>query len=141
MSKKTGSKATNWTAYYASTPFTARLTRKYTSSALIGALKRFSPDPASIVEFGGANSCFLANILKELNPREYHIGDTNEYGIGLLRDRLTPEQNVKLYNMSALEYSASHAADVVFSVGLIEHFDPAGTEAMIKAHFKVLRPG
>jgi 2-polyprenyl-3-methyl-5-hydroxy-6-metoxy-1,4-benzoquinol methylase len=42
--------------------------------------------------------------------------------------------------MNGLEYSHSEAADVVFSVGLIEHFDQSGTNAMIRAHFKALKP-
>jgi len=32
-------------------------------------------------------------------------------------------------------------ADVVFSVGLIEHFDPEDTRKAVHAHFDVLRPG
>jgi cyclopropane fatty-acyl-phospholipid synthase-like methyltransferase len=32
-------------------------------------------------------------------------------------------------------------ADVVFSVGLVEHFDVAGTRAAVLAHFDALRPG
>ena len=31
--------------------------------------------------------------------------------------------------------------DIVFSVGLIEHFDPAGTARVVAAHFDYLRPG
>jgi len=138
-------RATDWTGYYTATPFTAKLTRRYTSAVLLAALRRYSalspPNSGYIVELGGANSCFLDRILRELAPREYHIVDTNEYGLNLLRRRIKPEQNVTLHNISALEYCPSEPADVVFSVGLIEHFDPGGTEAMIRAHFKVLRPG
>src|SRR5258708_4537803 len=119
--------------------------RRYTSGILLAALRRYtalsSPGSGCVVEFGGANSCFLDRILQELAPREYHIVDTNKYGLDLLKRRIKPEQNVKLHNISALEYSPSQPADVVFSVGLIEHFDPSGTEAMIRAHFKSLRPG
>jgi predicted SAM-dependent methyltransferase len=32
-------------------------------------------------------------------------------------------------------------ADAVFSVGLIEHFDPAGTRQAIGSHFALLKPG
>jgi SAM-dependent methyltransferase len=32
-------------------------------------------------------------------------------------------------------------ADLVFSVGLIEHFDPADTRKAVQAHFDALRPG
>ncbi len=138
-------RATDWTGYYTATPFTAKLTRRYTRAVLLAALRRYSalspPNSGYIVELGGANSCFLDRILRELAPREYHIVDTNEYGLDLLRRRIKPEQHVTLHNISALEYRPSEPADVVFSVGLIEHFDPGGTEAMIRAHFKVLRPG
>lgn len=138
-------RATDWTGYYTATPFTAKLTRRYTRAVLLAALRRYTalspPNSGCIVELGGANSCFLDRILRELAPREYHIVDTNEYGLNLLRRRIKPEHNVTLHNISALEYRPSEPADVVFSVGLIEHFDPGGTEAMIRAHFKVLRPG
>ena len=138
-------RATDWTGYYTATPFTAKLTRRYTSAVLLAALRRYTalspPNSGYIIELGGANSCFLDRILRELAPREYHIVDTNEYGLDLLRRRIKPEQHVTLHNISALEYCPSEPADVVFSVGLIEHFDPGGTEAMIRAHFKVLRPG
>lgn len=32
-------------------------------------------------------------------------------------------------------------ADTVFSVGLIEHFDPQGTRSAVLKHFELLRPG
>lgn len=31
-------------------------------------------------------------------------------------------------------------ADIVFSTGLIEHFDPAGTQIVIKNHFHLAKP-
>jgi SAM-dependent methyltransferase len=136
--------ATDWTEYYRATPFTANLTRRYTSSVLISVLRKYtvlsSSSSGCVVEFGGANSCFLDKIYQELTPREYHIVDTNEYGLHQLEKRIKPEQNVRLHNVNALEYFPSMAADVVFSVGLIEHFDQSGTEAMIRAHFRALRP-
>jgi hypothetical protein len=142
--KDTASQATDWTEYYTATPFTAKLTRRYTSSVLISVLRKYtalsSPVSGSVIEFGGANSCFLDRIYQELAPREYHIVDTNEYGLDLLGRRIKPGHNVSLHNMSALEYSPSKSADVVFSVGLIEHFDPSGTDAMIRAHFTALKP-
>ena len=34
-----------------------------------------------------------------------------------------------------------HTADVVFSIGLVEHFDVERTHQAVLAHFDVLRPG
>ena len=46
-----------------------------------------------------------------------------------------------MYQQSVLAMSLEQQADVVFSVGLIEHFDPAGTRAALLAHLDALRPG
>jgi len=40
-----------------------------------------------------------------------------------------------------LELALDAPADLVFSVGLVEHFDPARTREAVLAHFRALRPG
>ena len=83
--------ATDWDRYYQSVPFTARLTRRYTSAVLIALLTRFGKRGApTVVELGGANSCFLDRILHDYAPSAYHIVDTNECGLELLRNRTDP---------------------------------------------------
>ncbi len=128
--------ATDWDRYYRATPFTARLTRRYTAAVLVSALQRFGGQVERLVEFGGANSCFLKKIEDEIAPREYHVVDTNAYGLSLMQNRrvTTHQQDCR---GPALELEA----DAVFSVGLIEHFDPAGTRQAILSHFALLKPG
>ncbi len=137
--------ATDWTEYYKFVPLPARLTRRYTSTVLLRVLRTYtklgSGRPATIVELGGANSCFLEAILRELRPAEYHIVDTNEYGLSLLKERLPANAPVRLHHTSALELPAWLKADVVFSVGLIEHFDASETAQLVRAHFRCLLPG
>src|SRR5439155_13837729 len=124
-------RATDWPGYYTATPLTAKLTRRYTRAVLLAALRRYTalrpPNSGCIVELGGANSCFLDRILRELAPREYHIVDTNKYGLDLHWNSAMFQDLVAVLNISALEYLLSEPADVVFSVCLIEHIDPGGT--------------
>jgi glycosyltransferase involved in cell wall biosynthesis/SAM-dependent methyltransferase len=129
--------ATDWDAYYSSTPVTAKLTRQYTMSVLLEAMRRIAP--RDIVEIGGANSCFLDGILRHIRPAAYHVIDNNAYGLGLLEKRSA--EGLQLHLQDVLALDAKLQADLVFSVGLIEHFDAAGTASAIDAHFRLLKPG
>ncbi len=142
-SKKNGL-TTDWTEYYRAVPQTAKLTRRYTARALIRAFARAgidSRDPARILEIGGANSCFLDRLSTELRPREYHVVDTNAYGLNLLRNHRCFDATVQLHEKSVIGLSMPDLADAVFSVGLIEHFDETGTRRAVQAHFDAVRPG
>lgn len=134
--------STDWTEYYGKVPWTARLTRKYTARSILNALRRAtiggSPD---IFEFGGGNSCFLDPIVRQFHPASYHVMDTNTRGLELLRKREADHPGLVLHQQNVLELHAKKPADVVFSVGLVEHFDPAGTARCVKAHFDNVRPG
>jgi SAM-dependent methyltransferase len=138
--------STDWDRYYLSVPPTARLTRRYTTSALLHSIKRHAAAShedgrLSIVEIGGANSCFLDAILARFPCRSYDIIDTNEYGLSLLSDRAGGGKVVHLHRASVFKHALDVAADVVFSVGLVEHFEPKETRAAVLAHFDLLRPG
>jgi putative flippase GtrA len=139
-------KATDWDRYYLSVPPTAKLTRRYSTWALLRAIKRYTAasredGQLSIVEIGGANSCFLDAIVARFPCRSYDVIDTNEYGLSLLSDRAGDGKVVRLHRASVLEHALDVAADVVFSVGLVEHFEPKETRAAVLAHFDLLRPG
>jgi glycosyltransferase involved in cell wall biosynthesis len=136
------STATDWDRYYASTPLTARLTRRYTAALLVRVLRRFAgQDPGSVVELGGGNSCFFERILREVRPGAYHVVDTSEHGIELLRRRLPGYPQLRLHLQSVTSLALEADADAVFSVGLIEHFDRDGLRRAIGAHFQPLKPG
>jgi hypothetical protein len=143
--RQNNSPTTDWNQYYASTPFTARLTRKYTAAVLLSVLKRYAglgaSDSKTLVELGGANSCFLNSILNELHPRAYHVVDTNQCGLNLLQGKIKQGQNVLLHWGDVLNLSLNVQANAVVSVGLIEHFDPAGTRKAILGHLDLLHPG
>ena len=135
--------ATDWDHYYASTPFAAKLTRKYTASVIVRVLKQFGKPRGmdSIVEIGGANSCFLDRIMTEFRPQTYHVVDNNRIGLDLLRQRIDGRKNIILHAEDCLSLDLDMQADVVFSVGLIEHFEPADTRLAVRAHFDLLKQG
>jgi putative flippase GtrA len=128
--------STDWDAYYKTVPPTARLTRRYTGAVLVNALRTFGGKIERLVEFGGANSCFLETIEAQVAPGEYHVVDTNAYGLSLLEKR-----RVRTHQQDCRAVMLDLQADVVFSIGLIEHFDPAGTREAILSHFAILKPG
>ncbi len=134
--------ATDWTRYYRSVPPTARLARRHTAKVLVDVLRRFAPrGPVTIAEYGGANSCFIDSLRRHIRPSAYHVIDTNRYGLELLRRKVNADPNVHLHEASVLTGLKMTPADVVFSVGLIEHFSPADTRRAVEAHFKLARPG
>ncbi len=139
-------KATDWDQYYRSVPPTAKVTRRYTANRLLRALRAHSPGAAErglrIAEIGGANSCFLDEFAAALRPARYRVIDTNLYGLGLLRDRKLPDGGVlELTSQDVLELPAMEDSDLVFSVGLVEHFDRKGTKLAIRSHLASARPG
>jgi glycosyltransferase involved in cell wall biosynthesis len=135
--------ATDWTHYYRSVPFTARFTRKYTARVLVRALTKFRNHAGGevIIELGGANSCFLDRIVHDLRPAAYHVVDNNEYGLRILSQRPDKPAQVCVHRGDVLNVKLDFRADTVFSVGLIEHFDRAGTKQAVLKHFELLAPG
>ncbi len=130
------SSATDWDNYYRSPTPTAHLTRRYTARTLIECMRNFGGRIDQLVEFGGANSCFLASVRAEIAPRQYHVVDTNAYGLSLLDGR-----GVIAHQQDCRAVAEGIEADLAFSVGLIEHFDRTGTRDAIVSHFRVVKPG
>jgi SAM-dependent methyltransferase len=132
--------ATDWNLYYRSSPSTSRFTRSIIRRVLIGALKRFSVPNPTIVELGGAGSCVFDAVVKAMEPREYHIVDSNQYGLDLMRTAVQRPE-VRFHCGDALVFRLPVQADIVFSLGLIEHFDENGTREAITAHLRLLKVG
>ena len=136
---------TDWDRYYDAVPPTARLTRRYTGRILLRAMRLagLSKDgpPGTLVEIGGANSCFLDRIAANVRLAAYHVVDNNRHGLELLRARPALPAEVVLHEQNVLNLSLPVQADVVFSIGLIEHFGEADTEKAVAAHLKLLKPG
>ena len=135
-------KKTDWTRYYNSPYKTASITRKITGHILIKTIRKYvgNVKNLSIIELGGANSAFLELLIKALNPLEYIIIDNNQAGLEKTKTRITKDNNVAVFNKDILNLDMKNQADLVLSIGLIEHFDKTGTRKAIKAHFDLLKP-
>ncbi len=135
---------TNWDAYY-DRPFVASsVTRRYTSGVLIRYIRQAMKGRKefTLCEIGGANSCFYDAIRQTFEPRHYSIVDNNQLGLDKFAERMQPGAPVSLSLQDILSPQTVGSADLVFSVGLIEHFDPAGTKLCINNHLQFLsKPG
>jgi len=134
---------TDWDSYYARPYKTASLTRKYTAAVLVDLMRKNNGAQASILEFGGANSCFIDQILEQVRPARYDVIDNNQLGLDLLKSRYTYDDRVSVRKGDVLSMvsESERLYDIVYSVGLIEHFDPSGTARAVATHFRYLRPG
>lgn len=135
---------TDWDRYYARPASTARITRRFTERRVVDLLATHTAGNGAlrICELGGANSCFLAAILNHLPVAAYHILDNNARGLDLLSDRRDADARVSWAAQDILRLDdAAPEFDVVFSIGLIEHFEPADCARAIAAHFALARQG
>ena len=146
-SSRAGQRATDWTSYYASVPITARWTRRYTARRLVAALQTAAAGRGrvrSIAELGGAASCFVDRVCQALNPDTYVVVDSNRFGLAQLREWRPPagsHTSLELIEDDVRSIGRRDPVDTAFSVGLIEHFDPAETRAVLAAHFALVREG
>lgn len=132
---------TDWDQYYKQTSFFSRFTRPAISGALIKALRQYAIATPSIAELGGAGSCALEVVYRVIRPSEYHIVDANQVGLELLGHKARARRNLKLHLQDILKLDLDLQMDVVFSLGLIEHFDTDGTRQAIRGHLRLLKPG
>ncbi len=138
--------ATDWDRYYDRPLATAKLTRRYTGHWLATAMRKFTggTDRLSVVEFGGGNSCFFQPLVTALPIARYDVVDLNEKSLRLFEEQARRFPSVATSARRAdlqSEVPALAPADVVFSVGLIEHFAPAQTLEVARRHFACAKPG
>ena len=130
---------TDWDAYYRRPYKTAAITRRIGTNALIYFIKKcVLQNNPTIVELGGANSCFYDAIQKEIRPSMYTVVDNNSYGLSLFAQRVKGYK-VKLVQGDVLAPIKIEKADVVFSVGLVEHFSKRDTKRAIESHFSCVK--
>ena len=134
-------RATNWDEYYSRPYKTASVTRKFTERALIGAMSRYAAAEPSIIELGGANSCFWQAIDAAVRPSAYTAVDNNALGLAKLEERAAHARGLRAVQADIFALPPLQAADVVFSVGLVEHFPPEQTRSAIAAHFGLVKRG
>lgn len=136
-------KATDWDAYYRAVPSYTSVTRRISAAKLARLFRQFIINPpVSFCELGGANSCFVEGLGQALPIKSYHVIDLNELGLSLLGGKRVPfPLTHENGDVLQLPKATQDNFDVVYSVGLIEHFDREGTAAAIASHFAVCRPG
>jgi glycosyltransferase involved in cell wall biosynthesis/SAM-dependent methyltransferase len=134
---------TDWDAYYEAPYRTASYSRAITTRHLIDNMKRFGlkDTPIEAAELGGANSCFYDAVRAELKPKTYCMCDTNALGLEKIKKRAGGNPDLVVQECDVLNMSLDRKFDVVFSVGLVEHFYPEDTSKAIRAHFDILKPG
>lgn len=139
-------KQTDWDVYH-TRPFPAsRITRAILRKRLIRCLQDLLPDrhPFEAVELGGGGSCFMNSILHHFSVRKYHIFDNNRAGLAVLPARAGGdyESILAIHETDLLKDPLPELhCNLVFSAGLIEHFDQTGTKKLIRSHFQLVAPG
>ena len=140
-------KNTDWNQYYERPYKTASFSRAITAKKLVRLIRKFAnnqlqAEQFSITELGGANSCFYQKMKKEFNPVTYLVVDNNQTGLVKLQERVGNDGSLITKRMDILEdpKAETEVSSVVYSVGLIEHFDVQGTAKAIESHFRFLAP-
>lgn len=138
--------ATDWDRYYDRPLATAKLTRRYSGHWLRTVIRQYvaRPSKISVIEFGGGNSCFFRSLVNSLPISRYEVADLNEKSLQLFEQqgRQVPSVSTASHRVNLLTDTPSLAlADVVFSVGLIEHFTPEGTRDVARRHFASVKDG
>ena len=134
---------TDWTRYYEKPFITAYVTRRITARLIAKTVLTKGGFPArhgSILELGGGNSSFCDTVGNRLNAQDYTIVDSNPRGTLLFWIRHSLEKAI-CADIFTLDPASLDPADLVFSVGLIEHFPPEKTEEAIRRHFEFAKPG
>lgn len=133
---------TDWDQYYRKPSKASRFTRALTTNKIIRLLRPFTQcGEISVCEIGGANSCILPAIAEQFGLERYHIIDNNLYGLSLLNDGAN-DHHVSSEHLNILSEGPREEDlfDIVLSIGLIEHFDEAGTKRAIEEHIIRCRP-
>lgn len=135
--------ATDWTRYYERPFLTAHLTRRITGRILAKMLTKAGfPENGSIIEPGGGNSAFCDTLTRRLYVCHYTVVDSNPRGTELFRAKHPgPETEALCADILTLDPATFESADLVFSVGLVEHFSEAQTRIAIRRHFELAKPG
>ena len=135
---------TDWEDYYRRPALFAPFTRRITAFKLLSIVDSFVSGISvrRIAELGAGNSAFMRRLLAR-HPDVHYTGiDSNALGLQLLAQQLPGDPRLTTILNDVLDPVADPVgADLVFSTGLIEHFDPSGTAAAIASHFEHARPG
>ena len=133
-----GARSTDWGAYYRRrSSWITRYTRKIITRFFLSRLIRYQPSKKEMIiaELGAYRSLFYSPITQQFPLSQYHVVDNHH------PDNPNLGKDLVYHHKSILDLEKGYLeADVVLSVGLIEHFGEKTLEA-IDAHFKIAKPG
>lgn len=130
---------TDWDHYYSSPVPTAFWSRAVVRRHLLRMFKCAGIQKNdSIAELGGGGSCFCEAIRAKFKTEDYTVFDSCNLGI---TEFLKKNPTCKTVQTDLLQWSPEKQYDLVFSVGLIEHFTPEQTEIIIRKHFEMTKSG
>lgn len=135
--------ATDWTEYYSkSKSVFSTLTQKITLKELSKYINRYAGSELNIMELGGGNSCFAEKLMKKVDISSYSIIDNYAVAIEKFREMKLPG-NAYMADLTKgnIADDIGQKFDVVYSVGLIEHFRGEMIEKIIDAHFQLCKRG
>ena len=135
--------ATDWTRYYEKPFPAARLTRRITGRILVNILSSAGfPAGGSIIELGGGNSAFCDSFVRQFRASHYTVVDRNPRGVELFKAKHPgTETKAVCADVFELDTASFGGADLVLSVGLVEHFPEEQTKIAIRRHFELAKPG
>lgn len=136
-------KKTDWDSYYNKPYKFAGFTKRIITRVLLKYIQQYIPikNGITMMEFGGGNSCFYELFDATFQPKAYYIIDNNQVGLDEFSRRIGKRENTYLINRDILDPGLKVECDIVFSVGLIEHFSVENTRKAILSHFSVLKRG
>jgi len=131
-----------WDAYWEGLPLPSEVHRGDgpVPDAILDVFDRFLPAGGDVLEIGGSPGRYLAYLHRSRRSRPIVL-DNSPVGVA------AAERNFELLGMSGRavlgdmfdDDLAIEPVDVVYSLGLIEHFDDS--EAVVRAHLRHLKPG
>jgi SAM-dependent methyltransferase len=142
VNKKLKNLHTDWDEYYARPFPLSSATRIISARKIINLLKYHSKkNMESIAEIGGGNSYFINSLLKQIDVQQYLVLDTCQTALDKFNKRFSMDPRISSKKVDALRISCSQSFDLVFSIGLVEHFNIKDTSRAIKSHFSLCKPG
>ena len=92
-----------------------------------------------IIEAGGGDSCFYSVFRNHYKNATYLALDSSEVGVSVFNKKYASDKtNALCENILDMSHN-NYNGDMVFSAGLIEHFDTVNTAKMIKSHFDLCK--
>lgn len=136
-------KSTDWTAYYSKPKsIFSVITQRFTLQKLIYFMEKYVHTSADIMELGGGNSCFAKALVKQCKVpvKSYSIADSCEVAVSRFKEmKLAGNAYQADLRMENVMQQEMNRYDVVYSVGLIEHYRGKDIAQIIKTHFSLCK--